>query len=144
MELGCVSTKAWSLDSCQPWCVLIQSRSTAPHWMRNVASLHITWWQEYKMGGQLPSYTLKLQSVQGEWSLVAAASTSPRNYKNPKHSKIGCHIEHHKLLQSNIPSFIHARTSHKEGWSAWGRKTQNQNLVSDFFSFPLSPNSRSS
>lgn len=39
--------------------------------------------------GQLQSCTIKFQSVQGESSLVSAASASPRNNKNPKHSKIG-------------------------------------------------------
>lgn len=65
----------------------------------------------------------------------------PETIKTPSILKIGCHIEHHKLLQSNIPSFIHARTSHEEEWSAWGRQTQKPNLVSDFFWFPLLPNS---
>lgn len=59
--------------------------------------------------GQLQSCTIKFQSVQGESSLVSAASASPRNNKKPKHSKIGYHIELHQLLQLNIPSFIHAK-----------------------------------
>lgn len=61
--------------------------------------------------GQLQSCTIKFQSVQGESSLVSAASASPRNYKNLKHSKIDYHIEHHQLLQPNIPSFIYTKKS---------------------------------
>ena len=40
-----------------------------------------------------------------------STNMSPRNYKNPKHSKIGCHIQHQKLLQPNFPSSTHCRTS---------------------------------